>query len=339
MIKYLFIALAGLLLLSGCFKSEDPIPPNPVGPIEEVVIPMTEYYVNQVYFELNTGEQVSMNDKSMFDLSFAAADTATLIRLNTAIFMEAAETTETDISAAIDTAGLVWHFDKSDGNPDSTALINWIRIDGTDTIISKNVWLINLGITNQGFPVGMVKVKFHSLKNNTYHFSYADVKDSPVREAFIKKDPGHNYVQFKFNEEEDIRQVEPETAIWDLLFTQYTTLLYTDEGEAYPYLVTGTLINEKGTLVAFDSTMVFEDIVVEDALTMNFQDQLDIIGYDWKALVGDPTGGGDFYYQAQSHWNYIIRSKEGIFYKLRFTGFYDQDTGEKGYPTFEFQRL
>ncbi len=131
---------------------------------------------------------------------------------------------------------------------------------------------------------------------------------------------------------------EPETTNWDLLFTQYTTLLYTDEGEKYPYLVTGTLINEYRTLVSLDSTMVFSDIEIEDVLDLDFTSNLDAIGYEWKELIGD-INGGDFYYNTRSNYNYIIKSQDGLFYKLHFLGFYNEDTGEKGYPSFEYQRL
>ncbi|MEJ2594887.1 MAG: HmuY family protein [bacterium] len=334
----LLFLLAVVMMLTGCFKKEDPIPANPVGPVEEVVIPMTEYYVNQVYFELSSGEQVSMNKKNDFDLSFACHDTSTLIRLNTATFMEAAETSQTDLSATVDTAGLSWSFDKSDGNPDSTALKNWIRITAGDTVYSDKVWVINRGISELGFPLGLMKVKFNRMTGDTYHFSYAPFGSNEVRESSVRKNPGYNYVQYGFTDGGEVRQIEPETNKWDLLFTQYTTLLFTDEGDPYPYLVTGTLVNEWGTDVAFDSTMIFNDIELDDVLFLEYSHNTDGIGYEWKELVGDPTGG-DFYYQAKSNINYLIRSKEGIYYKLRFTGFYDQETGEKGFPTFEFQRL
>jgi len=36
--------------------------------------------------------------------------------------------------------------------------------------------------------------------------------------------------------------------------------------------------------------------------------------------------------------NYVIRDRDGFFYKLRFIDF-SNDMGEKGYPKFEFVRL
>jgi hypothetical protein len=330
------IILIGLLL-SSCFKEEDPITPNPAGPIEEEVIPLTQYYENQVYFSLPEGKQVSINGKMDFDLSFGSHDTSCMIRLNSAAFMTAALTGATALEDVSDTTGLNWKFDKSDGNPDSTAFHGWINIDGFDTTYHERVWVLNLGINELGFARGLKKLILHRLEGDTYRFTYSNMDNSGKETISIQKNPGHNYTQFTFKDNV-MGQVEPVTENWDLLFTQYTTLLYTDEGDPYPYLVTGTLINEYRTAVAFDSTMTFEDVILDDVLFLDYSKDVDAIGWDWKELIGD-INGGDFYYTAHSHYNYFIRSQDGIFYKLRFIGFYDKETGEKGYPTFEFQRL
>ncbi len=332
-IMLVFLAMA----LSSCFKEDDPIPPHDKGDVVEEVIPLTQYYVNQVYFNLSAGEQVSVNLKNDFDLSFSAADSGFIIRLNSATFMKAALTQPTALEQVTDTSGLVWKFDKSDGNPDSTALRDWISINGTDTTFQDKVWVIDRGINAAGFVLGLKKVKFVKLVNGSYHFTWANMDNSQQRDFVIEKIPGYNFVQFSFEDGGKVVQLEPEKSEWDLIFTQYTTLLFTDEGDAYPYLVTGTLTNP-GTRVAFDSTMNFADIVLEDVLFLDFSTSQDAIGYEWKELFGD-INGGDYYYKAKPNYNYLILTRKGIFYKLHFTGFYHKETGEKGYPTFEYQRL
>lgn len=325
-------------MFSSCFKEDEPIAPHPKGDLKEEVIPLTQYYVNQVYFNLSTGEKVSMNQKNDFDLSFSCADTGYLIRLNTSTFMKAAQTEFTTLEQVTDTVGLKWHFDSSDGNPVSTVLYNWIEIDGSDTSYPEKVWVINRGINEAGFNLGLKKAVFNKIENGKYYFSFSNMDNSGKKEVVVEKNNNYNYVQYSFEENGFEIQTEPETTNWDLIFTQYTTLLFTDEGEAYPYLVTGTLINEHLTLVAFDSTMVFKDIELEDVLYLNFTSNRDAIGYDWKELVGD-INGGDFYYKPKSNYNYFIKTHKGIYYKLHFTGFYHKETGEKGYPTFDYQRL
>ena len=253
MIKNIFILGLLMIGLSSCFKEDDPIPPHQKSDVKQEIIPLTQYYVNQVYFNLSTGKQVSTNNKNNFDLSFSCADTAFIIRLNTAKFMKAGITESTDMTKVTDTTGLNWKFDKSDGNPDSTAFVDWIKIDGFDTTCSNRVYVINRGFNEMGFTLGLKKIVFHNLKNGTYYFSWSNMDNSEMTEVTIKKNAGYNYIQYSFDNGGDIKQIEPESDNWDLLFTQYTTMLFTSEGDAYPYIVTGVLTNP-GTLVAFDST-------------------------------------------------------------------------------------
>lgn len=338
MIKNTIILFILAFGLTSCFKEDVPIPSHPKGDVKKEVIPLTEYYIYQVYFNLSTGEQVSSNHKNDFDLSFACDDTASAIRLNTSSFMSAASTQFTQFEQVTDTSGLSWKFDKSDGNPDSTAFHNWIKINGSDTTFSKTVYIVNRGIDEKGFKLGLKKVIFRKLTGNKYYFVYANMDNTEQKEMVVEKNPGYNYIQFSFENGGEVKQIEPKSDNWDLIFTQYTTLLFTDTGDPYPYLVTGALTNPAGTEIAFDTTMTFKDVVLDDVFYLNYTPNTDGIGYDWKELHGD-INGGDFYYQTKSNYNYYIKSKQGIFYKLHFTGFYDVETGVKGYPTFEYQRL
>jgi len=337
MFKNIILSLFAFALLTSCFKEDEKVLPREK-PLEVVVIPMGQYYTYQVYFDLAQDSMVSSNLKSDFDLSFSSVDTGWIIRLNTATFMKAAMTDETELSQVSDTTGMDWKFDKSDGNPDSTALFNWMNISDNDTIFPGKVYVINRGVNELGINLGLRKIVFEKLKNSTYYFRYSNMDNTGLVEASIQKIEGYNDVQYSFKTNSFVEPLEPPTDDWDLIFTQYTTLLYTNEGDAYPYLVTGTLINMDGTSVAFDSTMIFNEINLNDVLYLDYSIHQDVIGYEWKELFGD-INGGDYYYKARENYNYIIRSRSGLYYKLRFVGFYNLDTGEKGYPTFEYQRL
>ncbi|MDP3441986.1 MAG: HmuY family protein, partial [Ignavibacteria bacterium] len=124
---------------------------------------------------------------------------------------------------------------------------------------------------------------------------------------------------------------------YDLLFSQYTTLLYTNEGDPYPYLVTGVLLNRTNTFSTMNDSLVFDSITREQVVDFNYTDQLDAVGYDWKDVVGD-VSSGVVYYEVKPENNYIIKNRNGYIFKMRFIGFYNQ-SGEKGYPTIEFQKL
>jgi hypothetical protein len=335
---YKYITLISIaLFLSSCFKEDEKITPHDPGEVNTDTIPLTMYYSNQVYYSLQNEEIVSINNRSIFDLNFNCNDTSSIIRLNTANFALAAETIFENLEDVADTTGLVWKFDVSDGNPDSLAINNWINVANEDTLYSNKVWVINRGINSQGIFLGLIKIKFTEFKNNTYYFTYSNMDNSNRVEAFVIKNPIYSYVQYSF-ESETIVQTEPEIHNWDLLFTQYTTMLTTSDGELYPYLLTGALQNQAITRVALDSTMQFDNIVLADTISFNFSKALDKIGYNWKELIGD-VNTGNVYYEIKINYNYIISDGNSSYYKLRFINFYNPKTGEKGYPTIEFQLL
>ena len=129
---------------------------------------------------------------------------------------------------------------------------------------------------------------------------------------------------------------EPGKSKWDLLFTQYTTLLYTDAGDPYPYLVTGVLLNPALVVVAVDSITAYDEISFDKAQSMNYANQADRIGYLWKKYDFDEGT-----YTVDSKIIYVIRDNKGFFYKLRFKDFYKllNNRLQKGYPSFEYQKL
>ncbi len=333
----IIIVILVSLLLTSCFKKDEMIPAHEPGDVTTVVIPMTRYYTNQVYFNLENNEITSMNDRSIFDLNFGCSDTSTLIRLNTANFAMAAETNFKNFEDVTDTIGLIWKFDKSDGDIDSIALLNWINIVDEDTSYNNNVWVINRGISALGVNLGLRKVKFNKLESDKYYFTYANMDNSGLVESYVSKNSNCFYTQFSFDTNES-NQTEPPKSDWDLLFTQYTTLLFTDDGIAYPYLVTGAIQKYENIRVALDTTLIFSEISLTDTSKVNFSTNFDKIGYDWKVLIGD-VNTGDLYYEIKLGNNYFIEVDGLYYYKLRFINFYDHTTGEKGYPTFEYQKL
>jgi len=332
--KKQLIYIAGLaILLSSCFKEDDPLPPPSV---QTTTIEMNQYYLYQVYFDLNNNQEIASNEKNDWDLGFESMDSSWHITLNTSAFMVAANTEEKDFEAVTDTTGLTWKFDKSDGNPDSTAIGNWVDIEGNDTVYTNYVYVLNRGYDHLGNVRGLKKIVFLRVDSESYTCKYADLNGENEKEYTIFKADSVRNVQFSFDDNGQTFNFEPPTVTWDLLFTQYTTLLFTDDGEPYPYLVTGVLTNYELVEVAMDSTN-YEDITIDDALSMEYSLNKDAVGYDWKDLVGD-VNSGNVYYEIVEGRNYIIRNRLGLYYKLRFTNFYNE-TGDKGYPSFEYLLL
>ncbi len=335
MFKKLIYIFGILIVLSSCFKEDEPMPAFNE---KTTTIEMTEYYQYQVYFDLGTDSIVSSNDKSLWDLGFECADSSWHILLNTSAFMLAGNTGIKDFDAVNDTTGLDWRFDKSDGNPDSTAIGTWLEINGTDTIYSNHVYIIDRGLTHLGIFRGLKKVVFTEVNEAGYSFKYANLDGSDVNEYFIARDFERNYSQFSFDNGGQTIPLEPFADDWDLLFTMYTTLLYTNAGDPYPYVLTGVLSNYNTVSVALDSATAFESIDLNYAKSLELSTNKDAVGYDWKYLAGDPTTGGSFSYKVRENWNYIIKNRNGVYFKLRFIRFYN-DVGEKGYPTFTYKVL
>lgn len=331
MIKRLLYIIGVLLILSSCFKEDDPLP---APTIQTTTIEMNEYYQYQVYFDLNRNLEVSSNDKSMWDIGFESKDSSWHIVLNTSAFMYAANTGEKDFESVTDTTGLIWKYDKSDGNPDSTAIGDWIDISNDDTTYTNLVYVLNRGYDHLGNLRGLKKAVFTHVDMDTYSFKYADLNGENYNEFVIRKADSVNYVQFSFDEGGNQIYFEPITVSWDLLFTQYTTLLYTNEGEPYPYLVTGVLTNYDLVEIAIDSTMEFENIDYNFAASLELSKNKDALGYDWKELQGD-VNSGSVYYEIVEGRNYIIKNRFGLYAKLRFISFYNNE-GKKGYPSFQY---
>jgi hypothetical protein len=221
-------------------------------------------------------------------------------------------------------------FDKSDGNPDSTALGPWFQA-GEDTVWSnRHVYLLDLGLNEQNKEVGKKKVQF-DIQDNHYLMRCANTDGSGDTTIVIRKDQDMDQVFFSFNSGEV--DLAPLPGSWSLLFSRYTTMLQTDLGEDYPYLVTGVLLNPNGVTAALDSIHEFAEISINDTLGLDLSTKADVIGYEWKYYDFDAG-----IYTIVPKYNYVIRDRDGFYYKLRFIDFYN-DTGEKGFPKFEYIRL
>lgn len=335
MLKNILYLLSFLLVLSSCFKEDDPMPPFTE---KTTTIEMTEYYQYQVYFDLGTDSILTSVDKNIWDLEFECADSSWHILLNTSAFMYAGNTGQKEFDLVNDTTGLDWRYDKSNGNPDSTAIGSWFELNGNDTIYPNHVYIIDRGLTHLGVFRGLKKIVFTEVNGAGYHFKYANLDGSELTEFFIARDFDRNYIQFSFDNGGERMQLEPLKDDWDILFTMYTTLLYTNEGDPYPYVLTGVLSNYNLVSVATDSTMAFDNIDLDYAKSLDISTNKDAVGYEWKYLDGDPSSGGSFSYQVHDDWTYVIKNRNGVYFKLRFIRFYNE-VGVKGYPTFTYQVL
>jgi hypothetical protein len=323
------------LLVSSCFKEDALIIPHAPGTYITDTVMLTETYQNQVYYNLHDSSVAGSNIRSVWDLGFESSPDGWRVILNTSCFMKSAYLSKQVFGTPSDTTGAKWLFNPSDGSADSLAIGKWFTVQDNDTLGTNRVLLIDRGVDVKGNPRGFCQLVMDSLSHGTYYFRIASFNGTNQQSVSISKKSDVNHVLFSITNPSTLVN-EPYRLSWDLLFTQYTTLLFTDAGEPYPYLVTGILLNPALVEVAVDSVTSFENITYETAQTMNFSKQADRIGYLWKKYSFD-TGS----YTVDSKTIYVIRDTKGFLYKLRFRDFYKllNNRLQKGYPSFEYQKL
>lgn len=331
----LYFLLPIMLLLTACFKDDEMVAPHPRGDVTEVTIGMTQNYQYQVYYNLATASETGKVIKTSHDLLFDNNPEGWRVWLNSSLFARLAHTGTNDFAAVTDTMGAAWLFDKSDGHPDSNAVGVWL-----DTLTGRShreVLLLDRGLDLVGRQRGLYKLVIDSVDEASYMVRFGKLTDAVSKTITINKRDAARFTSLLLDGDASTLLTEPDRDDWNLLFTQYTTLLFTDLGEAYPYLVTGVLINQEQTAVFTDSVAPFTSIDRAYAAAKPYSNRLDAIGYDWKEVQGDVTTG-NVTYTVRPGITYLIGTRDGYYYKLRFTGFYSSD-GEKGFPRFEFQRL
>lgn len=329
--RLLITYLVLLFAFTSCFEEDEMVPPHETGDLTTGEVELTETYKYQVFYDLETNSAVKQNLISEWDLGFETSDSGWHIILNTSKMMLAGNTGKTDFTVVKNNNGAVMNFDPSHGNLDSTAIRNWYSLSGGKPVSREYVYVIDRGTDESFNSLGEKKVTFNLQDENNYVVRFANLNGSNEKTVLIPKDTLVNFVCFSFDN--GIVNIEPAKNTWDLQFGKYSTLLFTDVGDPYPYLVTGVLLNTYKTVAVLDTTHQFEEVSFEIAEVQKFVSQKDIIGYEWKEYDFD-----NGMYTVLPEKIYVLKNRTGYYYKFRFIDYYNS-TGEQGYPTFEFLRL
>ncbi|MEZ5072044.1 MAG: HmuY family protein [Bacteroidales bacterium] len=326
----LFVFPAILFGLHACFEEDTRVPPHEAGDVETAQVALGLDYSRQVYFDLGSGSEAGSNSTESWDLGFESNSGGWVIRLNTARFMMAGNAGDTTFSLTPLPENLDMVFDVSGGDPDSTALAGWFETEQDVPRSKKEVYLLHLGTGEQFRDMGYKKIQLDR-EGDDYVLRYAEPDGSREERIRIQRTEERAWVYFSF--EGGIVDEIPDAGDYTLLFTRYSTMLKTDEGEDYPYPVVGALLNPHNVAAYRETERDFSDIVLADTLGLVFDARADLIGYDWKTFDFDNST-----YAIRPGWSFVIRDRDGFFYKLRFIDFYS-DEGAKGYPKFEYVRL
>jgi len=317
--KFISLMFVLFIAFTSCKKDEIAIEKHDSGNAIVSQLAMGEDYNNQIYYDLGTNSMVRSNPKTAWDLGFESGVNGWHIVLNSARGM-AVHRSNLSFDQLTTDVGLDWHWDVQSGDLDSTAFGDWQN----DNLL----YVIDLGYSSDGSHLGFKKMQMTDLTGTNYVIQVGDLSNSSGVEVVINKDPETSFTYYSFDN--GVVDIAPSKEEWDLLFTQYTHLFYNPDEV---YVVSGVLLNRYQTEATLIVGKTFEDVNYDDAIQANFSNLINEIGYSWKWYDYSNS-----VYLVDPSMVYVVRTSEGLFYKIHFIDFYNE-TGLKGYPKFEIAAL
>ena len=332
----LYTLLVMSVSLGGCFEDDEKVAPHIPGDEQSFAFEKSIYF-NQSFFDLGTNSILAENGNSDWVLRFGAMAGDWHIGVNSANYWGAYNTgsDNPDSIPENNPAPENWIFDHSSGDPDSSAFAGWVVTTEEDTSYSNHIYLIGIydGISYKAAWA----IQFYHVDDLVYRFRMRPFTGSEWQDMEIPKSAFHNYRYFTTSGGGKLVEIEPDQELWDLQFTQYGSIIFTNDGVPTPYYVRGVLLNRHKVSAAVDTVNAFADITFEDISGYTFSRQQDFIGYEWKDVEVD-VNSNTAVYTVIPGVTYIIMDTEGFFYKFRFVSYYN-DLGEKGFPIIEHLRL
>jgi hypothetical protein len=334
----ILILILSVFVLTSCEKEEEPMVLPPPGDLTKVIADIGTDYSKAVYVSLKNNTQQTRPWKD-WDLAFDASEDGGYVYLNTGKFMFACHTGSTDF-ASVDTAGKEWRLDNDALDDDSNAIGKWwLSSLGNEVLVVDRGKIFYSGAAaSQRFK----KIKLEQVTDDQYIFSFCDYASSTPISFTITKDHQHSLMYFSFDNGGHTVDMSPPNEQWDFVLTRYTHIYYGEPvGSPFRnYPVNGVLNNKWNGISAAafikDSTagyIPFDQMTAVEAEQFTYSNAANVIGYEWKMVdINTST------YTIVPDRYYILKDKDGYYYKLRFLDFYD-DLGNRGSITFDYQRL
>ncbi len=324
-----------IVAMQSCFKGDDRIAPHVPGD-ETLISIKNSVYDNQLYFDFSTAQFTAEHPNDSWVLALDASPEGWEVNINSGNLLAVAPTGKYEFNDVLSiTKSSAYHFDASDGNPDSSAFSGWIDREMIPWQHTGEIFLVGQYDGIRYNPLW--KIRIDSVNDKCYTVTWSGLNSDPVTTT-VEKDASVNFVHVTIDDSLYSVNIEPPKTDWDILFSQYGTILYTDTGEPTPYFVRGVLLNPyklQGALVP--DNLTFDSLRYENIDQLTFTDRKDLIGYDWKDPVIDFQANTVIYY-VRLDTTYVIHDNQDMYFKLRFVNFYNEE-GLIGYPEFEFLQL
>ncbi|TNE82091.1 MAG: T9SS type A sorting domain-containing protein [Bacteroidetes bacterium] len=295
-------------------------------------IEMGATYLNDVYYDLNTGTKTSAATNT-WHLAFRTGAQTDGIRINSATATGANEGT---VSLYLYPSGVIADW----ASFDTTGWENWLQYHNSDE--SWEVGAFN--VSGSGFPDfswGVYDMSTHVVKGDSlylitymnagvqafkkfyvkdktsgnYTFVFANVDGSDEQTVTIKSSDytGKNYMFYNL-ETKSAADREPASANWDFILTRYAALQPT--GTYFPS--TGILSNI-GVQAAKGKGRETSELNLSDtAAGAGFSYNMNAIGYDWKHYE---IGGMGVVWHTSDSLAYFIQDRNAALWKVVFTAF------------------
>ena len=335
---FYFISFSILLLISGCFKKEDPIIlPGGTSSITSIFIG-TEYE-KDMYFDIstNTFQEKQSGD---WDIRFETTDAGYGIFLNNGNLIKARKIGVYGLTEILASDSNYYKTTKElrdapEGKPDQSAIGDWRKYKSAAPDYLPGIYVIELSYESGANKYKKLQVL--NVNDTAFFVRITNLAETSGDTLLIPKDKTRNFTYYSFkNTGNIVSNIEPDKNGWDLVFTRYNHFFYgiLPGGDAFPYRVSGVLSNSNKVRIARDSLSNFDQINAASIPNYEFSNNWNVIGYDWKSHAFGAAGN----YTVNSKITYIIIDTDANYYKLRFLDFYN-NKGEKGYPKLEFTQI
>ena len=286
-------------------------------------------YAKQTYYSLANGTKTTI-DKTSWDIGFSVVNMDVTIITNYGVTLWKSPVTNVDSA---------WN------NTDTVGIDAWTKLYNSDTTWENGAF--NQGANGFDYGWGTYSMTTHKLTGNSvfiiklhngdykkiiiremnttgvYTIEHANIDGTnAITKTINKADyPNKNFVHYSISTDQLINQ-EPNTANWDLLFTQYYTLINAGTS-VVNYGVSGVLTNKNTEIIKAENVNATNYV---DYTNHTFTSQINTIGYDWK------TYSNGTYVIADSTV-YFVKDQANDIWKVLMTGFGGSSTGDVHFST------
>jgi hypothetical protein len=318
------------MLTTGCFEEDSRVLPYP-GEVTTIGHDITYW---QSYFDLESKQVISINSIDEWDMAFGSSTDSWHLRINSGkgLFVYRSELDDVETDYLI-SGNEEWRYDNPDGNPGSSAFGIWCDTLVYPHLSDEEVFII--GKKDAGGYALYAKVQLLSADSVRYVMKYRKQGGQAIHQAEIIKSDSVHFVYFDF-ESGSQKFLEPAYDKYDIIFTPYYDLVYDIVEIPLPYLVRGVILNSSSVSAALETSKTYDEVTWFQVDPESFTCEQDFIGWEWKDVTID-FSGGTASYNVRTHRTYLIKSFEGNYFKLRFLSYYLN--GVYGFPSFEYKLL